>query len=226
MIGFKEASLEKLPTEIVSLQDPRLEFIDTRRKGFYDLVLDYKSNETRIIKFQQAIQDIKEWNLPPFYIPKIKVAYSYANVRDYEGSLHTFEKIVFPKSKRHFVNLPYSKWEKLVKDMPTIEGKGWNIGSELQYYAYLVYLINKHINKGCTIKQAIKKVTVDSTSIVEDEFDEFIYLYLRCSVGAAGSFWVVGLYRRPLCLAEIEHIGPIVYDGKDDFFADPFLVLG
>lgn len=221
MIGFKEASLEKLPMEIVSLQDSRLEYIDTRSKGFYDLVLDYKSNETRIIKFQQAIQDIKEWNLPPFYIPKIKVAYSYASFRDSEGNRQTIEKVTFPYLRSRFFHLTYRKWNQLVKDIPPIEGKSWNIGSELQYYAYLVYLINKHINKGCTIKQAIEKVTFDSTSIV----DKCFRFYIRCTVGAAGFFWIVGL-SQPFCLAEITLIKPNVYGGKDDFIAEPFIVLG
>lgn len=141
------------PMEILKLSDSRLKYIDTRQKGFYDKVLNYVTEDPLIKQFQKIVRIVKKIDLPPFYMPSLQpsimISVRYSS-QDRSKSDKAYErnktdiidsKVVFLKNVR-ICNYTYEAWQKVVNEMPNVEGEKWNIGNEYQYCAFIVYLIN------------------------------------------------------------------------------------
>lgn len=150
MIGFGDFGKERNSEEIKTITDERLIKIDPSMDGFYDKVLVYHSRNKNIQAFQEATEEIKEAELKPFWKPTLDPAY--------DG-----KKIIFKKGQMPAVGHSYNWWEDMAKKMPPVEGKSWQVGTEYQYYAFLVHLINQLVEKpGWNIGTAIEAVVLDS----------------------------------------------------------------
>lgn len=151
MIGFGKFGKRNY-YEIKNLEDACLLKIDTSKKDFYDVVLNLTVVDDEIAQFIEAIEEVKEAEIGKFWIPV------------YAPALQGNE-IVFMEGKRPAIGHSFGWWEKKVKEMPTIEEKHWEVGSEYQYYAFLVYLINSLINNGWKPKKAIEAIVFDSSKL-------------------------------------------------------------
>lgn len=155
MIGFDSNTKTKTEVEdirIISLSDNRLIKIDPREEGFYDLVLNYKSDNESINAFINAVEIVKRANLKAFYKTK------YDPSRFYDGS------IVFIKGRCPIIKKSFGWWYENVEAMPSVENKRWHIANIYQYYAFLVWLINKLSTKS-SIDTAIQQVVLDSKDL-------------------------------------------------------------
>lgn len=149
MIGFDE----NRELEISKLTDSRLICINPTAKGFYDNVLNFLPDWKKIQSFKEAVKQIKNAQLPPFWRPIMDPSI--------QGG-----KVVFKKGNLPAVNISCNCWQKIVSKMPPVEGKVWKIGTNYQYYAFLVWLINQHIERyNWPVERAINKCVCDYKEI-------------------------------------------------------------
>ena len=150
MIGFgKYGKTRNL--EIISLSDEKLMLVDPTIEGFYDIVLNYTAADN-VQAFIEAIREVQEVGVTPFYRPIMDPSF--------EG-----DNIVFRKGNIPAINHSFSFWKQKAKKMFAVEGKEWKLGTEYQYYAFLVHLINLLVAKGWEISAAISAVVHDSKEL-------------------------------------------------------------
>lgn len=153
MIGFGEFG-KKREREIVSLKDERLVFIDPSIDGFFDKIFAYVTECDECKKFIEAIKEIQEAYLKPFWKPI------------YDPSLsRNGKKVIFEAGKTPAFGGSYNLWKERVEEMPAVENRNWKIGTEYQYYAFLVYLINQLVETGWEIDRAVQAVVIDSKEL-------------------------------------------------------------
>lgn len=210
MIGFgKFGKRGSQAVEITTLTDKRLVRINPQEEGFYDAVLNFKSDSISINDFIEAIKEVKDEKLEAFYKPV------------YDPSED--DTIVYQKGNKPATGHSYTWWTEIVSKMPAVEGKNWKIATEYQYYAFLVWLINRLVKSGKTLEKAIDQVVNDSKELghyydsenglvatgsrnvcgVYDLANTF--KFLKCS-SEAGGFWLGG--------------GGLVYDCEGNPLAD------
>lgn len=139
--------------EINSLTDRRLVRIDPTTEGFFDnfhkacqLV---HSDEVRIL-FEDVYHfvepRVKVGILKPFWKPIYEPSYD-------DG------KIVFNKKLPPAVGYPIIWWRKETAKLPTVEGKSWKVGTNIQYLTFLVWLINRLVDdSGWDLAEALKAI--------------------------------------------------------------------
>lgn len=150
MIGFGKFGKRKL--EFLSLKDERLVKVDTSEEGFYEIVLSCTATDENIREFCNAILEVKEVNVKPFYRPIM------------DPSLCDNE-VIYLRGKMPAVGYSFNWWKNAVKKMPAVEGRQWSIGTEYQYYAFLVFLINNLVKAGWDIDCAIKAIVKNSNDL-------------------------------------------------------------
>ena len=132
--------------EIKSLSDERLIMINPLREGFYDKVLcEYRATTYDAIDFLEAVDEAKHSKVTPFWRPILDPSYNG-------------EKIVFKKNLIPAVGYTFDWWKTEVKKMIPVGGKKWALGNNLQYIAFLVWLINSLGESGWTIEDAVNSV--------------------------------------------------------------------
>ena len=198
MIGFGNFGAKR-NLEIKSLSDERLVMVNPMEAGFYDNVLNFKFENDDIQNFITAIHEVKEV-VEPFYRPVMDPSL--------EG-----DKVVYAKGKKPAVGHSYNWWVKAVNAMPAVEGKKWQIGTQYQYYAFLVQLINSLVEDGWSLEKAMKTAVLDSKELGHywnslnalNDFETtgnrevcgFFDLsntckFLSCTNEEVGGFWVAG----------------------------------
>lgn len=148
MIGFGRFGKRKLG--IVSTEDKRLVFIDPTSEGFFDNVLGYITDREDIRDFQEAVKEVKAEKIGPFWKPI------------YDPSLDDIGEVRFKAERRPEVGHPYNFWKQKAEEMSSVEGYTWKLGTEYQYYAFLVWLVNRLVNEGQCIAYAMRHVILDS----------------------------------------------------------------
>lgn len=151
MIGFGNF-VRKRNLEIESLSDERLVMVDPTKAGFYDNVLNYISENDDIQAFVKAVREVQKSGVEAFYRPVMDPSL--------EG-----DKVVYEKEKKPAVGPSYNWWVKATKTMPAVDGKSWQIGTEYQYYAFLVQLINSLVEDGWSMDKAMNSVVLDSKEL-------------------------------------------------------------
>ena len=230
MIGFgKYGKKQAEATTITALTDSRLILINPQEDGFFDAVLNSKSDSDRINAFIEAVEEVKAEKLEIFY----KTIYDPSEDGD---------KIVYKKGNKPAVGYSYNWWVEKASKMPAVEGRQWHLATEYQYYAFLVWLINQLVKSGKSVEEAMNQVVLDSKELghyydsenstrgkdfeltgsrrvcgVYDLANTF--KILRCSNKEAGGFWLAGGYYcddgRCIPLADLFHIAD-VDDDRDD----------
>lgn len=143
---------KKQSMEITSLKDERLIYIDPRKKGFYDIVLGYSSYNENVQKFLKLARVAKSTPMCPFWKP----------IYDPSFDGHT---IVFEKGKLVAVGHTFKWWRDMARNMSTVQGKRWSIGTSLSYTVFLVWVVNNLVEHGYSIDDAIHAVAVDSSNL-------------------------------------------------------------
>ena len=201
MIGFGKFG-KKRELGIVSTDDPRLVPIDPTSEGFFEQVLGYVTEDENLKDFIKTVKEVKEAGVGPFWKPI------------YDPSLDG-EEVVFKAGSTPAVGHSYNFWKQKAEKMPTVQGKKWSNGSEYQYYAFLVWLVNSLEKKGWTIEKALKAVVLRSKELghfcdsenAKNGFEktgsrEVCGVYdlgntckmLSCTNEEAGGFWLAGGY--------------------------------
>ena len=152
MIGFGSFGKKRKLDDIVELSDNRLKMINTLEEGFYNKILDYESNNEEIKRFCCSVRCVKEERTEPFFRPTM------------DPSLKN-GWVVYKKENKPATMKKTDWWLEAVTAMPAVEGRHWKIGTEYQYYAFLVYLINSLVESGWTIDKAIEAVVVRSDEL-------------------------------------------------------------
>ena len=159
MIGFEvfrkkedDKPEEKKPF-ITRLNDNRLVKINPKMGGFFDLVLTFQTGHMNIKMFKVAVEEVKKANLSIFYKP----IYDPSFILEGQG--------LFIEGNHPLVNATYNTWLKMINEMKAIEGRKWKMATEYQYYCFLVWLINKLVDEGKSVSDAIHSVVVDSTTL-------------------------------------------------------------
>ena len=208
MIGFgkytKKAEPVTITRTITSLTDNRLVQINPQEDGFFDAVINFKSTNSNINAFIEAISEVKAAMLEPFYKP------IYDPSKD--GNI-----IAYQKGKKPAVGYSYNWWVETASKMSAVDGRHWHLATEYQYYAFLVWLINQLVKGGKSFDVAIKMVVLDSkelghyydseNSTEGEDFEDTgsrcvcgvydlanTYKILSCSNKEAGGFWLGGGY--------------------------------
>ena len=202
MIGFGKYTKKAEPVTITSLTDNRLVQINPQEDGFFDAVINFKSTNSNINAFIEAISEVKAAMLEPFYKP------IYDPSED--GNI-----IAYQKGKKPAVDHSYNWWVETASKMSAVDGRHWHLATEYQYYAFLVWLINQLVKGGKSVDIAIKMVVLDSKELghyydsensTEGEGFEYTgsrcvcgvydfantYKILSCSNKEAGGFWLGG----------------------------------
>ena len=233
MIGFGKYTKKAEPV-ITSLTDHRLVQINPQENSFFDAVINFKSTNSHINAFIEAISEVKLAMLEPFYKP----IYDPSKV----GNI-----IAYQKGRKPAVGYSYKWWVNIASKMPAVDGRHWHLATEYQYYAFLVWLINQLVKGGKSVDVAIKMVVLDSKELghyhdsentsedLEDTGSRCVcgvydlantYKILSCSNKEAGGFWLGGGY----CgsngyddpLAELDFF---TFVDKDDYVSVGLLVL-
>ncbi len=197
MIGFgKFGKRGSQAVEITTLTDKRLVRINPQEEGFYDAVLNFKSDIISIIDFIEAIKEVKDEKLEAFYKPV------------YDPS-EDDTIVVYQKGNKPATGHSYNWWTETASKMPAVEGKNWKIATEYQYYAFLVWLINRLVKSGKSVEEAINQVVNNSKELGHyyDSEKEPVatgninvcgvydlantYKFLKCS-NNVGGFWLGG----------------------------------
>lgn len=168
MIGFGNFGAKR-NLEIKSLSDERLMMVNPMEAGFYDKVLNFESENNDIQKFVEAVREVQEVGVAPFYKPAMDPSL--------EG-----DKVVYAKGKKPAVGHSYNWWVKAVNAMPAVENRKWEICSEYQRYVFLNFLINRAVENGWYVKKAIEAVVLNSKELG----------HYRNSEGAKGYFEPTG----------------------------------
>lgn len=191
MIGFGKFGKKHADAmTITALTDPRLVAINPQEDGFFDAVIDFKSDSECINEFIEAIKEVKAEKLEFFYKP------IYCPSED-------GDKIVYKDGKKPAAFQSYNWWCQAVSKMPAVEGKQWKLATEYQYYTFLVWVINQLVKSGKSVEHAINHVVCDakekkhceelvnSTEVIVGVKDLLLEKFLRCSSKAEG-FWIGG----------------------------------
>ena len=158
MIGFGKFGKNWSPKNsehsllITSTDDARLVFIDPTSEGFFEGVLGCDTENDNIKEFIEAIQEVKEAGVKPFWKPI------------YDPSIDGRD-IVFAKGRFPAVGYPFYFWKEEAERMPAVEGKKWAIGTEYQYYAFLVWLANGLVQKAWKIEDALYAIVNSSKEL-------------------------------------------------------------
>ena len=202
MIGFGKYTKKAEHVSITSLSDNRLVQINSQEDGFFDAVINFKSTNSDINAFIEAISEVKAAKLEPFYKP------IYDPSED--GNIITYQK-----GKKPAVGYSYNWWVETASKMSAVDGRHWHLATEYQYYAFLVWLINQLVKGGKSVDVAIKMVVLDSkelghyydseNSTEGEDFEDTgsrcvcgvydlanTYKILSCSNKEAGGFWFGG----------------------------------
>ena len=230
MIGFGEFSNLRY-MEIKSLSDERLMLINPTAQGFYDRVLQFKTEDKDINAFIRAVYEVQEAELTPFW----RLVMDPSEIGG---------KITYLKRKLPAIGHSYNWWKDEAEKMPSVEDKIWLLGSEYQYYADEVDLINQLVEAGYPLDKAIEGIVLNSTEFghyvnskeaKKGEFErtgsrELCGRYdlgntckiLRCSDVKVGGFWIAGgsckSNGRGATLADLK------YEVKRDFYSRPVSV--
>ncbi len=138
---------------ITTIRDNRLVLVDTTKEGFFDIILNYKSETPEITIFlNDVLKRAQEISVKPFYVPFL------LNPFVVKG------KLMFLPGKGT-LGKTYNWWESYVNNVPPVEGLSWKIGSINQYYMFLVYLINRLVDKGMAINDAIEIITLHGSKL-------------------------------------------------------------
>ena len=152
MIGFGKYTEKAEPVTITSLTDNRLVQINPQEDGFFDAVINFKSTNSDINAFIEAISEVKAAMLKLFYKP------IYDPSED--GNI-----IAYQKGKKPAVGHSYNWWVETASKMSAVDGRHWHLATEYQYYAFLVWLINQLAKRGKSVDVAIKMVVLDSKEL-------------------------------------------------------------
>ena len=132
--------------EIKSLSDKRLVKIDPSSEGFFDNILKgFNPSTYDEFCFIEAVDEVKSTKIPEFWIPIFDPS-------------HDGEKIVFRKNLIPAVGHSFNWWKNEVNRMKPVESKSWNIGTNFQYIAFLVWLINSLVDTGWSIENAMNAI--------------------------------------------------------------------
>ena len=197
MIGFNYTKKAAESVTITSLTDNRLVQINPQEDGFFDAVINFKSTNSNIKAFIEAISEVKAAMLEPFYKPI------------YDPSVNG-NIIAYQKGKEPAFGLSYNWWVVTASKMPAVDGRHWHLATEYQYYAFLVWLINQLES----VDVAIKMVVLDSKELghyydsknstrkyFENTGSRCVcgfydlantYKFLSCSNKETGGFWLGG----------------------------------
>ena len=199
MIGFGEYG-KKRELGIVSTDDARLVLIDPTSEGFFEDVLGYATEDKGLKDFIEAIKEVKEAGVGAFWKPI------------YDPSLDG-EEVVFKAGSTPAVWHSYNFWKQKAEEMATVQDRKWSVGSEYQYYAFLVWMVNSLEKKGWTIEKALNAVVLCSKELghytdSKDALYDFektgsrevcgvydlgnIFKMLSCTNEEAGGFWLAG----------------------------------
>lgn len=186
MIGFKiktkeaEAKVETRPSTITKLDDKRLIKINPQEEDFYDVVLNFKTENEDINLFIDAVEEVKDANLEAFYKPI------------YDPSIGK-EQIIFQKGEHPSVNWSYFQCISFLKTMSEVEGRRWKLATEYQYYCFLVWLINQLHKTGKTLEDAINSVVIDSKKL-EQHYEILVEEACEWDYKPTGSTGICGVY--------------------------------
>ena len=204
MIGFNFEILKKRNfAKNFSLE---MLVINPSAKGFFNKVLKVKSKNADVKAFVESIKEVEKVNLEPFSRPIM------------DPSIEEGVRVVYKAGRKPAVGYSFNFWKEKLLSMPAVEGMTWSIGTEYQYYAFLVFLINKLVDKGMTTDEAICFVVIDSKRLydyVEPKklphdsevtksggvcgiYDLFTEKILSCSNEQVGGFWIAGGNTVPL----------------------------
>lgn len=182
MIGFgnfkkRETGIESLNCELIkSLQDKRLLKVKIT-ENFFDQVLDCNLENEEIEAFIEAVREVKGAKIADFWVPI------------YDPSL-IGENIVFIEGRKPAVEFSFNWWKNHVDVIPSVEGKKWKIGTEYQYYAFLVFLINGLIQIGWSLEKTMEAVVLDSKELGHYQNSK----NAKKSLEPTGSRFVAGAY--------------------------------
>ena len=229
MIGFGKYTKKAEPVTITSLTDNRLVQINPQEDGFFDAVINFKSTNSDINAFIEAISKVKAAMLEPFYKP-IYDPSEDGNIIDYQ------------KGKKPAVDHSYNWWVETASKMSAVDGRHWHLATEYQYYAFLVWLINQLVKDGKSVDVAIKMVVLDSkelghyydseNSTEGEDFEDTgsrcvcgvydlanTYKILSCSNKEAGAFWLGGsnFFNKGdyIPLTNLVRLTNVVFDGNN-----------
>ena len=234
MIGFGKYTKNAEPVTITSLTDNRLVQINPQEDGFFDAVINFKSTNSDINAFIEAISEVKAAKLEPFYKP------IYDPSED--GNI-----IAYQKGNNPAVGHSYNWWVETASKMSAVDGRHWHLATEYQYYAFLVWLINQLVKDGKSVDVAIRRVVLDSKELghyydSENATEDFEDTGSRCVCGVydlantykilslsdkeAGGFWLGGgvyeFYGDHYPLAFLDHFTDV---DDDDNYSVGLLVL-
>lgn len=149
MIGFDDV---KRRPEITSAVDDRLIHIDTTGENFYTNVLEYRTCDEKINKFIQTIKLVKVSGVYCFWVPKYAPSWNG-------------KQVIFEAGRSPANDASFNTWKKRATNMPAEDGRKWIIGSEFQYYVFMVWLINTLVSNGWELKKALESVVLDSKEL-------------------------------------------------------------
>lgn len=138
--------------KITSIKDSRLLKIDPSRRGFFNNILSYSSEDERINNFIQSVKEVKAAEIPFFWKPFCDPTF---NGKD----------IIFVKGMPAAVGHSFNWWTSKVSQMSPVDGRIWSIGTDQQYIAFLVWLINRLVHSGLDIDTAVNGVVIDSKNL-------------------------------------------------------------
>ncbi len=157
MVGFGKFGLANEMASIEDTRDERLIYIDPQQNGFFKNALNNAilNNAIRkrlcrkeIIDFQEAILEIKEVCVSPFFIPKYAPSEGWGRF-----------PVAFKPDRRPIDWLTYNQWVNMVETMPALNGfRHWRIGNQYEYYIYLMYVINRLVMKGVRAERAVANI--------------------------------------------------------------------
>ena len=167
--------------EISSLDDDRLVLIDPTKQGFFDIVMNYSTQDYWSRRFIDDVREITDLCISPFY-----------TVFLIDPSIDKKGNIVF-KNRRAEVDRSFNWWKDKISKMPSIEGKSWKMGNEVQYLAFLVYLINYLVNdQNWLIDDVFNVILCDGNKIAEAGSFSFYIKILSCSDTENPGYYLVG----------------------------------
>lgn len=198
---------QKRELGIVSLDDERLVRIDPTSEGFFENVLGYVTENEQIKAFIEAIKEVQEAELRPFWKPI------------YDPSLDG-EEVVFKAGSIPAVRNSYDFWKQnyafLVWLINILVKKGWTIEEALK----AVVLDSKDLGHYCNSKIAKQDLEETGNRKVCEIYDlANTYKIFSCSNKEVGGFWLGGgrygnlSFRYPL--ADLDHFDIVDNDCCD-----------
>ena len=130
--------------------DSNLVLVDTCSPNFFRKVLEYKTLNHQINGFIDYVRFISHKGVKPFLKPTLDPSIERSS-------------IFFKPNETPAVGYSYHYWQLLLKGIPSIGFQTWKIGTEFEYYCFLVYLINKLVDKhNWSIDDALFAVVINS----------------------------------------------------------------